>query len=302
MALVDDIVVPFHIGDGSVRGRIIRLGASIDAILMSHGYDNIRTRLLGELAMAAAMMGAGLKFDGRLILQLQSAGPVRLLVADYSTDGALRATAGDGSAPVSSPLSEALGAGAFTATIDQGPDMERYQGATPIEGETIAEAVAAYFAQSEQIATAARLAVGAVQNPGAPMRYRAGGILIQKMPDEGGRAPSRLGDDLWSRASIFLATAADDELLDPLLSHERLLYRLFGEDGVVVDPPRSVFAKCRCSAARIESVLMGYGADDLAEMAEDGVISATCEFCRTRYAFDAAGKAIGDDERQEIRG
>jgi molecular chaperone Hsp33 len=294
--------VPFHIGDGSVRGRIIRLGPAIDAILGAHGYDDIRARLLGEVAMTAALMGAGLKFDGRLILQLQSEGPVRLLVADYATDGALRATAGDGPAPPSAILSAALGKGAFTATIDQGPDMDRYQGATPIEGATIAEAVAAYFAQSEQIASAARLAVGAVQNRGERARYRAGGVLIQKMPEEGGRAPARVDDDLFARASMFLSTAADDELLDPLLSHERLLYRLFGEDGVVVEPPRKVFAQCRCSAARIESVLMGYGAEDLAAMADDGVISATCEFCRTRYAFNAAGKAIGVHERQDVRG
>jgi molecular chaperone Hsp33 len=301
MEIADDTVTPFHVGDGSVRGRIIRLGPAIDAILAPHGYDAVRTRLLGELAMAAAMMGAGLKFDGRLILQLQSAGPVRLLVADYATNGALRATAGDGPAPPSAALSAALGEGAFTATIDQGPEAERYQGATPIEGETIAEAVVAYFAQSEQIATAARLAVGAAQTPGERPRFRAGGVMIQKMPDAGGHRPARSDDDLWERAAIFLATAADDELLDPLLSQERLLYRLFGEDGVVVDPPRAVFAQCRCSAARIESVLVGYGADDLAAMAEEGVISATCEFCRTRYDFDAAGKAIGAHERKAIR-
>ena len=302
MTLVDDIVTPFHVGDGAVRGRIIRLGPAIDAILAPHGYDAIRTRLLGELAMAAAMMGAGLKFDGRLILQLQSAGPVRLLVADYATDGALRATAGDGPAPTSAALSAAMGAGAFTATIDQGAAQERYQGATPIEGETIAEAVAAYFAQSEQIDTAARLAVGAAQTPGERPRFRAGGVLIQKMPETGGQAPSRVDDELFARAAMFLATAADDELLDPLLSHERLLYRLFGEDGVVVSPPRPIFAQCRCSAARIEGVLAGYGAEDLAAMVEDGVIAATCEFCRTRYVFDATGRAIDGHEREAIRG
>jgi len=299
----DDIVIPFSIADGSIRGRIIRLGPAADDILSAHAYDDIRASLTGELALAAALMGAGLKFDGRIILQLQTEGPVRLLVAEYATDGAVRATAGDGPAPAEKALSRALGRGAFTATIDQGADADRYQGTTPLEGETIADAVAAYFAQSEQIPTMARLALGTAQAPMQRPRWRAGGILIQKLPAEGGAAPAAADyEDLWVRAQAFLATAGDDELLDPSLSPERLLFRLFGEDGVIAYEARPVFARCRCNAGKIEAVLERYGEADLAGLMDAGVITVTCEFCRTRYQFDHKGKAIARDERQGIRG
>lgn len=303
MSAPDDIVIPFSIADGSIRGRIVRLGPAADAILSAHAYDDIRASLTGELALAAALMGAGLKFDGRIILQLQTDGPVRLLVAEYATDGALRATAGDGPAPAQKPLPHALGRGAFTATIDQGADADRYQGTTPLEGDTIADAVAAYFAQSEQIPTMARLALGTAQTPRERPRWRAGGILIQKLPAEGGAAPAAADyEDLWLRTQTFLATAGDDELLDPALAPERLLFRLFGEDGVVAYEPRRLFARCRCNAAKIEAVLERYGEAELADLLEAGVITVTCEFCRTRYLFDQTGKALARDEGQDIQG
>jgi molecular chaperone Hsp33 len=182
-------------------------------------------------------------------------------------------------------------------TIDQGPDMERYQGVTSLAGESLAEAAVAYFDQSEQIPTALKLAVGRVAVPGEGEVWRAGGIIAQFVPGEGGgrargEAALRAPEDreLWERAAAFLETTQADELLDPSLSAETLLYRLYHEDGVRVFRARPVRAECGCNAGKIATVLERYSVEDLADMVEDGFIRVSCEFCRTEYLFDETGK------------
>lgn len=297
----DDAIVPFQVADSPVRGRLIRLGAAIDDILSVHPFEPRALELVGEGAVLTALMGSTLKFDGKLIFQAQGDGPVAMLVADYHASGALRATA-----KVTLPLGERrglralLGDGHLALTIDQGPDMERYQGVTPLEGEGLAEAAVSYFMQSEQIPTAIRLAVGRSRLAGGREAWRAGGVMIQFVPGEGGgrergeaalRGPEE--QELWDRAAALLATTQADELLDPLLSPHDLLYRLYHDEGVRVFEPRAVRAECGCTSDRIARVLSRYDSEALSEMVEDGEIRVDCEFCRTRYLFDAAGAFLG---------
>jgi molecular chaperone Hsp33 len=187
----DDFVAPFQIEGRPVRGRIARLGPVVDDILNRHAYPEPVANLLGEACALAALVGAGLKIDGRLILQAQGDGPVSFVVADYDSGGSLRgycrydeARVAQASAGFARPGAKSLlGEGVFIMTVDQGPDTERYQGVTPIEGETLALCAELYFAQSEQIPTRVRLAVGQVQDTG-PLRWRAGGMILQNIAED----------------------------------------------------------------------------------------------------------------------
>ena len=297
----DDRITPFQVGESAIRGRVIRLGPAIDEILSRHPFDTGVKELVGEAAALVAMMGSSLKFDGRMIFQAHGNGPIAMLVADYSAGGGLRATAS-----VSETDSATRGfrslvgdKGHVAITIDQGPDMERYQGVTPLEGASMSETAIAYFDQSEQIPTAIKLAVGRVSRPGEDEVWRAGGIIVQFVPGEGGdrergEATLNAPDDreAWERAAAFLETTQADELLDPSVSAETLLYRLYHEDGVRVFNELPVMAQCPCSADKISAVLSRYTENELADMVQDGAVTVTCEFCRTEYRFTPDGEHI----------
>ena len=280
----DDLVAPFQIEDAPVRGRIARLGGLIDDVLTRHHYPEPVANLLGEACVLAALVGASLKFDGRLIIQAQGDGPVSLVVVDYDTNGALRGyckfdpdRVAEASKGFVRPGAQALlGKGVFAMTIDQGPDTERYQGITPIEGETLALCAETYFAQSEQTPTRVRLAVGQLSTD-AGFVWRGGGLLIQNIAgDEDARGAH---EDVWTRAQALFETVGDDELLDPAVTADMLLYRLFHEDGVRMFQPKPLKAFCRCSAERILDVLKSFPAEERAGMIEDdGVIRVTCEY------------------------
>ncbi len=300
--LTDDLILPFQVGESAVRGRLVRLGDVVDEVLRRQDLPLPAAQLVGEATALVAMLGASLKFDGRLTLQAQGDGPISMLVADFIAGGGVRATAkigDDGAAALpaaDAPLPELLGKGHIALTIDQGPDMDRYQGVTPVEGASLAEAAIGYFDQSEQIPTAMRLAVGRVMRPGEGEVWRAGGVMVQFVPGEGGTRERGeamiLADedrDAWERASLLLDTTKSDELLDPGLSPEELLFRLYHEDGVrVFDASKTAFF-CTCSREKVAGVLSRYSPEDLQEMAEDGAIKASCDFCRTEYAFDVTG-------------
>lgn len=304
----DDLVLPFKVGEAAVRGRIVRLGPAVDEILSRHEFPGPVSALVGEAAALVVMLGSALKFEGKLIFQAQGDGPVSTLVADYSADGALRATAmiREGAEEVAAKaegpeLHYLLRKGHMVMTIDQGPDMERYQGVTPLDGPNLAKATVSYFAQSEQIPTAIQLAVGKVQDAEGRESWRAGGIMAQFMPGEGGereRGEATLMEvedrEAWNRAATLLETTQADELLDPTVSPEQLLYRLFHEDGVRVFEPLTAHFGCTCSRDKIARVLAQYDADTIKEMIEDGAIEVSCDFCRTDYRFelDETGEAF----------
>lgn len=301
----DDTIIPFQVGEAAVRGRIVRLGPAVDEILSRHDFPDPLSQLLGQAAALVAMLGTALKFDGKLILQAQGDGPVGMIVADYTAQndgagGALRATAtiGEGQRETvekarGAELHYLLRKGHMVMTIDQGADMERYQGVVPLDGATLSKATVSYFAQSEQIPTAIELAVGRVTGADGTERWRAGGAMVQFVPGEGGTRER--GEDVlmadddrdaWNRAAILLETVKADELLDPTITSDELLYRLFNEDGVRVFEPKTAHFACTCSREKVAGVLAQYTRADIDDMIEDGAVEVSCDFCRENYRFE----------------
>jgi molecular chaperone Hsp33 len=287
----DDLVGAFQIEGEPVRGRVGRLGPAVDAILAAHAYPDPVANLLGEACALAALVGSNLKFDGRLIVQAQGSGPVRYVVADYDTTGGLRGYCryeADEVARISAGFQRPgarslLGDGVFIMTVDQGPEMDRYQGVTAIEGETLALCAEQYFAQSEQTPTRVRLAVG--QTGEGPDRvWRAGGVLIQNIAEDDARGST---EEAWTRTQALFETIGEDELVDPQLSSNQLLWRLFHENGVRVFGSQPLRAFCRCSLERIETMLRSFQPAERADMIEpDGHIRVTCEYCSRVYAVE----------------
>ncbi len=301
-----DYVLPFQLEASGARGRLIRLGPGVDEILTKHAYPEPVLLLLGEAVTLTAMLGASLKFDGKLILQTQSNGPVSFLVVHYSSPGHLRGYASynpdDFARAVNGGTKPKtlLGDGHLAMTIDPGAEMERYQGIVALAGHTLADAAHEYFDRSEQIPTFIRIAVArhyTGPDGAAPGRWawRAGGLMVQKLTAEGGQFrgdedmphPMAGDDEGWRRALALAATVEDHELLDPALPPERLLYRLFHEEEVRAFTASPLAARCNCSRERVENMLEQFSAEELEGMADGNVIKVTCEFCNTDYKFDA---------------
>jgi molecular chaperone Hsp33 len=294
MASADDIVAAFQIEGEPVRGRIARMGpATVDEVLQRHQYPSVIASILGEMLTLAALVGASLKFDGKLIVQLQGLpgvdGVVRFIVAEYRTNGSLRGYANidkDGLAALLADqpepsLQDLIGDGLFAMTIDQGDDMDRYQGTVPLEGDTIAEAAALYFAQSEQIPTRIRLACAQFSDAKGRQHWRAGGALIQQIAGDSARGDTALA---WDNATILFETLADRELVNAELSAGDLLYNLFHEEGVRLFEAKPIETACTCSQARITALLKQFGAEAAADMIEaDGLIRVRCEYCNKSY-------------------
>ena len=302
----DDLILPFQAENADVVGRLVKLGPTVDTILSRHAYPDPVSRLLGEAAAMTALLGAALKTEGKFILQASTDGVVDLLVADYQVPGALRGYARFSAERLAKVENDdeasLLGQGHFAMTIDRGSDTDRYQGVVPLEGDTLTDAADTYFTQSEQLPTFIRLAVarhyqagGEGESEGA-WTWRAGGLLVQKLTREGGIASSKDFEEDWTRAKALAETVEDHELLDPTLSPERLLYRLFHEEQVRVYPAIPLKTYCSCSRERVEDLLQSFSAEDLADMVVDGEVWANCEFCNARYNFDPADLVIPKTE------
>ncbi|MFN3351763.1 Hsp33 family molecular chaperone [Pseudorhodoplanes sp.] len=306
----DDSILPFEVAALDLRGRVVRLGPAIDEILTRHDYPLPVSKLLGEAIALAALFGSSLKFDGRFILQTQSDGPVRMLVVDYVTGGRIRACARFDKQRVAEAMTsgkvsggDLLGRGHLAMTIDQGADMNRYQGLVALDGGGLEAAAHEYFLRSEQIPTRVRLAVAEEMRRGdsGMTHWRAGGIMLQflpkseerqRMPDldpgdvpEGVAFESVPEDEAWIEGKALVETVEDIELIDPDLSTERLVYRLFHERGVRVFDSTNVAAQCSCSRDNVEAMLKSFSQDDRDHMVEDGKIAVTCEFCNRTYDF-----------------
>lgn len=306
----DDVVLPFAVEALDVRGRVVRLGAAIDTILMRHRYPDVVARALGEAAALGALLGSSLKFSGRFQLQTKSDGPLDMLVVDFDAPDRLRAYARFDAARVGAlgdhpRTGELLGRGILAMTIDQGSQASRYQGVVSLDGQGLEEAAHQYFRQSEQIPTRVKLAVAEEYSEGR-RRYRAGGLMVQFLPEASERArgpdfppgdapadhepPDQpREDDAWQEAQALVGTIEDHELVDPHVSSERLLYRLFHERGVRVFEPQPIREACRCSRERIMAMMRNFSAQDRRDMVgEDGRIGITCEFCSRHYELDPA--------------
>ena len=309
----DDHVLPFQVEGLDVRGRAVQLGPMLDGILGRHDYPQPVARLLAEAIVLTVLLGTSLKFEGKLIVQTKGDGPVDLLVADFSAPENVRAYARFDQAALDAAIAagataphELLGKGVLAFTIDQGPHTQRYQGIVPLDGHTLEEIAGVYFRQSEQIPTKVRLGVAELfdrdEAGKARHRWRAGGMVAQFLP----QAPERMRqadlpggdgdetvtvaeDDTWAEARAMVETIDADELTDPNVGTERLLFRLFHERGVRVYPPQPVFDRCSCSREKLKAVLSGLSREEI-EHSTDGEneIAVTCEFCSTTYRFEAA--------------
>lgn len=307
----DDVVVPFTLEALDSRGRAVRLGTAIDAILARHNYPNPVARLLGEAITLTALIGSALKFEGKFILQTQTDGPVDLIVVDLDAPDGLRGYARFDQAALDVAVAagnttpgELLGKGHLAMTVDQGAHMERYQGIVPLDGGGLEEAAHIYFMQSEQLPTRVRLAVAEHSARGDDRpHWRAGGMLVQYLPEGGSQTIADLPGDgdfenentrdprfkeseHWVETRVLFDTITDAELADPDLSAERALFRLFHESGVRVFEPTQLVERCSCSAERIEAMLTdNFTSEDREEMAVDGEIEVICEFCSAAYHF-----------------
>ena len=303
--------MPFEVASLDLRGRVVRLGPVVDEILARHAYPQPVAKLLGEALVLAVMLGSALKIDGRFILQTQTDGPVRMLVVDFTAPSMVRACARFDKEHVAEAIASGkadagalLGRGHLAMTIDQGADMNRYQGLVALDGGTLEDAAHEYFHRSEQIPTRVRLAVAEelrAAEGGASHRWRAGGILLQFLPKsperarvadldpgdapEGTQVHTVQEDEAWVEGRALVSTVEDVELIDPALSSERLVYRLFHEPGVRVFRANDVRAQCSCSRDSVEAMLKSFSQDDRDHMVEDGKISVTCEFCSANYVF-----------------
>ena len=297
--LRDDLVQPFQIDPFRLRGRLVRLGPLLDEILTRHAYPEAVAVMLGEaIALAVALSGA-LKYDGVFTLQTKGDGPIRLLVADVTTAGAVRGYAQFDEAKLAKAMAAGevahsvprlLGAGYLAFTVDQGEHAERYQGIVELQGASLAECTHHYFRQSEQVEAGLKVAVARVPEPGGgKSSWRGGSLMIQRLPPQGRAAAQEAAEDGWRRAMILMSSCTAHELVDPALRPETLLLRLFHEDGVRVYRRHALTARCRCSRERVETVLRMLPADELGALTtQEGDVVVTCEFCSTRYRFDDA--------------
>jgi molecular chaperone Hsp33 len=311
-----DFVQPFQIEGHGVRGRMVRIDRAASEIVAKHAYPEPVARLLTEMMLLAATLAAMLKYEGVFTLQAKGNGALRLMVADITSDGALRGYAQfDAEAVAAIPVAQAnlprlTGGGYLAFTVDQGEHAERYQGIVELDGANLVECIHHYFRQSEQLQAGFKLAVTHHAHG-----WRAGAIMLQRLPSEGGitgggwlpegasatdwhsgTARDEIdhgvepdeAEDAWRRAMVLMASAQDTELLGPEIGFTQLLYRLFHEDGVRIFPGHALKAQCRCSEGRVERVLQSLATDELNDLAVDGDLVVTCEFCNSEYRFTLA--------------
>ena len=292
---VADVLLPFLFEGADVRGAVVSLETAWREVLTRHAYPLPVRTLLGEAMAASVLLSSTLKFDGTLILQTQAAqreAPVRLLVVECNADLTLRATAKLGAEWDAAALLEGhtlaslVGDGKLVITLDPreqegggrggAAGQAAYQGVVPLEGEHLAAALENYMLRSEQLDTRIFLAAD---------EQRAAGLLIQRLPGEGGHAHADTGSK-WPDAAVLAATITAQELLT--LAPREVMRRLFHEFDLRVFGERTAAFKCTCSRERVSGMLRALGREEVdGIVAELGAVTVNCEFCNQAYGFDA---------------
>ncbi|EKF74722.1 chaperonin, 33 kDa [Alcanivorax hongdengensis A-11-3] len=266
----------FLFPDSDIRGELVKVESSLARVIEGHNYPLAVQGLLGEALAAVALLASTLKFQGRLSLQAQGHGPVSLLLAECNHDGELRALArhGEGEDWSQGDVKTLIGDGTMVITIT--PDQGRqYQGIVPLTGDTLAQCLEAYFQQSEQLPT--RLWLGSGNN-------RAAGLLLQRLPNQ--LAGSDANSQMWQHLEALATTLTMEELLD--LDDQTILHRLFHESPPQLPDAQSLAFGCTCSRERTRNALLSLGSKELQQLLdEDGEVTLTCDFCRSRQHFDA---------------
>ena len=307
-----NIVLPFQLERPNVRGRFTRLDSVIENILEQHNYPSIVEALITEATILTVLIGQMVKLNWRLSLQIRGDGPIRLIATDYygpSEEGLpaqIRAYASYDKEKIdinSDPFTQ-IGTGYFAVIINQDKNMSPYQGITPLSGGSLSSSAEAYFFQSEQIPTKFCIAYGTTQLPLEKLSLRAGGIMLQHMPNASPlikQKPSPQSEDLlkeikpldeglkenWARVGILLDTIEDLELIGPSLSFEQVLYRLFHDEIIQTSNSQSVNFGCTCSEDKVRQSMSIYSTKDLKHMTKaDGSLTADCQFCGAHYILD----------------
>ncbi len=276
-----DSVHAFAFQDFAVRGKLVHLNASWRAVLANKDYPEALHTILGEALAASVLLASTLKFEGKLTLQLQSEGALSLLLSQCTSDFHLR-----GLAHWRDELLEQIDAGTssmqlleegrLAMTLEPSGDGQRYQGIVPLEKDTLAGCVEDYFDASEQLPTRLWFAADT---------HQVVGMLLQQMPQEGGRKTNKVDEDGWPRVQMLADTITDNELLE--LSDVDILHRLFHEENVRLFSSSPVAFRCSCSEERIKNMLRGLGQEEVASIvAEQGSVSVDCEFCGRHYSLD----------------
>ncbi len=275
--LTTDSLTRFMFENAAVRGEIVSLDDTWREILQRVEYPPFIQHLLGELTAAAALLIATLKFEGSLVLQMQSDSAVRLLVVEVTSSLTLRAMAKWEGDVDEAEFDNLLHNGRLVMTLDPAKEgRQAYQGVVPLSGHSVAEALMHYMTQSEQIDTRIVLAAD---------DQSAGGMLIQRLPDQ----PA--GDaDAWDRAGHLLSTLKQDELLK--LDARIILHRLFHEEDLRVFDSEALSFRCSCSRTRVANMLKMLGREEIDSVLEEqGQVDVQCEFCGRRYRFDPVDAA-----------
>jgi molecular chaperone Hsp33 len=313
MMLNDDLpadaqILPFYLAEGSndvalIRGRMASVGRAANTILARHAYPEIVAILQAEALALAACLASTLKFDGVFTLQAKGDGPVRTLLADITETGALRGYAAfddnraalqaatlshDPTGPVR--LGQIMGDGYIAFTVDDGGTNGRYQGIVELDNQYLSDAAMRWYENSEQLNTVVVCAAAR-----APDGWQAVALMLQRIAAEGGKrgamtwsdaAARAQSDDAWNTAKTLLASVTRDELLDPALSPENIVFRLFNTLAPHSAPARPVADQCRCNVEKVEAMLQQLGEDEVEDLAdEDGNLTITCEFCKTKRAY-----------------
>lgn len=310
----DDTVLPFQLDASGIRGRVARLDGVLDQVLRQHAYPPSIEALVAETALLTALIGQTIKLRWKLSLQIRGNGPARLIATDYygpQSEGEparVRAYASfdaDRLEPDAADSFSQIGQGYFAVMLDQGEGMQPYQGFTPIAGGSLSACAETYFAQSEQLPTRFSLAYGRSTEPGRPEHWRAGGIMLQHMPQSGGVAAeggsgeggllthadilSGQASEDWTRANLLLDTVEEMEMIGPTVAPTELLVRLFHEDEPRVFETQPVRFGCSCSEDKVRSTMSIYSQKDIARMTTpEGIVTADCQFCGAHYEMDPA--------------
>jgi len=293
-----DFILPFDIPRAGVRGRLVRLDAAATRALSAHVLPEEAARVTGEALALSAILGSALKLDGRLTMQTKSDGPLDLVTVDYygASEEKPRGVRAFGrldkdrfAARTEKNFAALAGQGALAITIEPRLGGNTYQGIVALSPEGIAPSAETYFAQSEQLPTAIRLAAAPLFVAGdRGPHWRSGGLMLQMTPQAAPEAApeAAITSDDWERLSLILRTVEDLELVDTALAPETLLWRLFHEDEVRVHPSEPIVFRCDCDGARIARILKGYSPEEREGLADDdGIIRASCEFCGTVHAI-----------------
>jgi molecular chaperone Hsp33 len=309
----DDNVLPFQLDNADIRGRVARLDGVLEKTLEQHNYPDPVEAMVAEAAILTSLIGQTIDLRWKLSLQIRGDGPLRIIATDYygptkeGEPARIRAYASFDADRISETVGEPfsmIGKGMFAMLIDQGKGMSPYQGITPLAGRSLAACAETYFAQSEQLPTRFSIAMGKSQEPGAPAKWRAGGVMIQHMPKASPHANESSGedgllaaDDLlhgddtenWGRINLHLDTVDELELVGPLVSPTELLHRLFHEEAPRVFDSQPIKFGCTCGPEKVEQTMSIYSAKDIGHMTDDaGKVTADCQFCGAHYEFDPA--------------